>query len=227
MTTLDPSRTGAQPGTAALRPDHTVVDLDRLEATRPDGTRLEGTRPEIGQSDAHLLRLCLDLQLDALMLTLGAASLHSDSRMSLTTGDVTVDRPLPWRRWLGEDVDLACTLAADALGGGAALPPTLGTELDQAVPATTIDTLTALYESMRDRLQDLLERTPTDPWAAPAHDWPADTWPPQAWHPRLREALHRAELRLAELRDYRLTATPARGISLREEHQYLPGELLG
>lgn len=223
MTTLDPRPAGTS-GTP--RPAHLPSAPERLEGARPDG----------GQSDAHLLRLCLDLQLDALLLTLGAAGAAAGPPIGATSGGdpTAVDDPLPWRRWLGEDVDLACTLAGDALDGGASLPPTLGTDLGRTVPTSTVDTLTALYASMRDRLVDLLERTPTDPYGgAPGGA------PPATWHPRLREALRRCEQRLTELRRCRLAATgphqphqphqknQPHGPQHAGEHHYLPGELLG
>jgi hypothetical protein len=165
-----------------------------------------GRRRDVEDADAHMLRLCLDLQLDALLLTLGAAAAGR-----ARDGE---DTDVPWRRWVGEDVDLAWTLASDALSGRAALPPTLGSDLDHAVPATTIDNLTARYEQMRALLIDLAasaEREGTG----------------EAWRPRLHDALDRCERRLAELREHRLLTTPPRGMPLAPDRQYLPGELLG
>jgi hypothetical protein len=173
--------------------------------------------PRDDDSDAHLLRLCLDLQLDAMLLTLGAAA------VSAPAGDEGV----PWRRWVTEDVDLACALAGDAQAGRAALPPTLGTDLHHAVPAATIDNLTARYESMRALLADLLERFEPAPVAGSPPGGPAPDGGAGEWRPRVREALDRCERRLAELREYRLQTTPARGIDLGAQQQFLPGELLG
>lgn len=195
MTTLD-SRTQHEPRPAPHHGGTTRIDDD---------------------SAAHVLRLCLDLQLDAMLLTVGATGACATG---LGTG-------LPWRRWLGEDVDLACALAADTLAGGAALPSTLGTELDHHVPAATIDTLTALFESMHDRLSGLLAATSPDAGPVGRSGFAGTTGEPDGWRPRLQEALNRCETRLAELQDHRLDVTPARGIRVREEHHYLPGELLG
>ena len=154
-------------------------------------------------SEAHLLRLCLDLQLDALLLTLGALAVDH-------APDAAASGGIPWRRWITEDVDLACTLAADALAGNAALPPTLGSDFAHAVPVTTIDDLVARYTSMRGLLADVARRTAGA--GAPA---------------RIDEVVTRCEARLAELRQHRLVETPPSGIDLRAEHQFLPGELLG
>lgn len=155
---------------------------------------------EVEESAAHLLRLCLDLQLDALLLTLGALA----ADQSAVTSDI------PWRRWIVEDVEVATTLARDAMAGRAALPPTLGSDLAHAVPVTTIDDLTARYSSMLGLLGDLSRRS-------------EGTARPHG----LDEAITRCEARLAELRGHRLVATPPTGIDLRGEHPYLPGDFLG
>lgn len=181
-------------------------------------TALDPAR-EADEHDAHLVRLCLDLQLDALLLTLGAAA--AQQRREDADPSAGGAGTVPWRRWVDEDVDLAARLATDAMAGRATLPSTLGSDLDHAVPATVVDNLAARYESMRDLLTDLLSRD------TPAHD--------DGWRPRVRDALHRCGTRLAELRAYRLAATPPRGVALpapagstpAREREYLPGELLG
>jgi hypothetical protein len=170
-----------------------------------------GVRP-LDDSEAHLLRLCLDLQLDAMLLTLGAAA-------SAPAHERDAAGHAPWRRWVVEDVDLACALATEALGGNAALPATLGSDLHHAVPAATVDNLAARYTSMRTLLADLASRSDTDGATDGATDG--------SWHAHVVQALQRCEARLAELETYRLAATPPRGITLPEERQYLPGELLG
>ena len=176
-------------------PRQTVTD------TRAPQRELEG-------SAAHLLRLCLDLQLDALLLTLGALAV--DGAPEDGPASATPASGIPWRRWIGEDVDLACRLAAEALAGNAALPPTLGSDLGHAVPVTTIDDLVARYSSMLGLLADLSRRS----------DGPGRP-------PGLDEAMARCEARLSELRGHKLVHTPPTGIDLREQHQFLPGELLG
>jgi hypothetical protein len=173
--------------------------------TDPRRTSTDPQPPEreLEGSAAHLLRLCLDLQLDALLLTLGASAVDP-------APEGGPDAAIPWRRWIGEDVDLACRLAAEALAGNAALPPTLGSDLGHAVPVTTIDDLVARYSSMLGLLGDLSRRS-------------EGASRPQG----LDDALARCEARLAELRRHKLVNTPPTGIDLRTEHQFLPGELLG
>jgi hypothetical protein len=156
-------------------------------------------RPSAREHDGngHLLRLCLDLQLDAMMLTLGALATDPEDG-------------IPWRRWISEDIDLACALAEDAIAGNAALPPTLGSDLSHAMPATAIDDLVAHYRSMLGLLEDLARRT--DPSGRPA---------------RIDEDISRCQARLDELRGHRLVPTPSTGIDVRARQHFLPGELLG
>jgi len=170
---------------------------------------------DLDASDAHLLRLCLDLQLDALLLTLGALSAEMARETRTLAPPASRPAPavpggIPWRRWISEDVDHACALAAEAAAGSAALPPTLGSDLGHAIPATTIDDLIARYTSMLGLLEDLALRTSTS--RRPA---------------TLDEAITRTRSRLAELRDHKLLITPAAGIDLRTVRDFLPGELLG
>lgn len=157
--------------------------------------------PSADSGDAHAVRLCLDSQVDALLLTVGAAAAETDEADE-------ADAP-PWRRWIAQDVERACSLAAEALTRGAALPSPLGSDLHRSVPATTIDTLVALYGSMTSRLADLMRIRPSGTSA-------------------LAATLQSCQTRLTELERYRLTTTPPRGSSLaHSERHFLPGELLG
>jgi hypothetical protein len=184
------------------------------------------------ESEAHLLRLCLDLQLDAMLLTMGAAAAQSrhagtgrpagsDRFEPAPSGTVTptstVDHPEapPWRRWVTEDVEMVSALAADVMVGGASLPTALGTDLDRAVPAAAVDNLIARYESMAALLADILP--------------PEATGPPAPHRAHAQEALARCQGRLRELRSTRLAHTPARGIpvSPMSDTPPVPGEWLG
>lgn len=187
--------------------------------------------------DAHLLRVCLDLQLDALLLTLGAAA--QQDRDSVAEG-WHAGGVVPWRRWVEEDVELAAALAADTLAGRATLPSTLGSDHDHRLPTTVVDNLTARYASMRDLLTDLLRREGgTDGAGGPVGPGGPGGPDDAPWRPRVRAALDRCTTRLAELAEYRLgtpgaglrlddlAALPGSGSPLARGHQYLPGELLG
>ena len=95
----------------------TFSDPRVLDLTAFDGH--DDRRGRNDASDLHMIRLALDLQLDAMLLTLGAAA-HAESRGSDGSEDV------PWRRWLGEDLELARTLAAALVEGDAAPVPGMG-----------------------------------------------------------------------------------------------------
>jgi len=156
----------------------------------------------------HLLRLSLDLQLDAMLLVLGASAA------------MTPEAGIPWRRWLDEDVELAHELTSTALVVKASLPASLGPDLANADPDVIADDLLMRYESMCGLLSDLLSR-----WV--------DSTPP--WIVQVRQALGCCQERVVELRDHRhhrrMTAGAHHGRaeagSSRHSQAYLPGELLG
>lgn len=158
---------------------------------------------------AHLLRLVLDLQLDALLLGLGAAAVQ-ESRSNPSTAPATAAPSPPWPRWATEDIDLARTLATETVNNGAALPATLGPEPAAQEERVVFDRLAARYESMSQLLGDLLART--TPGA------------PAASRTRLRILMAHCHKRLAELR---AVTGPATGCGSSDERAYLPGELLG
>jgi hypothetical protein len=174
-----------------------LVTDQAAPTTAPSPAQTRSPALDLEGSEGHLLRLCLDLQLDSMLLTLGALAV--DPGPDGGGG-------IPWRRWITEDVDLACALAADALAGHAALPPTLGSDLGHAVPVTAIDDLVARYSSMRGLLADLAR---------------------SGGHPGADELIARCDARLSELREHKLVATPPSGIDMRGEQRFLPGELLG
>jgi hypothetical protein len=173
--------------------DDTVVDL------------VATSSPRENDADAHLLRLCLDLQLDAMLLALGAAAAQQGGSGAP-----------PWSRWVAEDVHMARALAADVISGGAALPPTLGSDLDHAVPAAAVDNLTARYESMETLLTDVVRSGNFE-----------ESFPHRG---HVEEALARCQDRLRELQERRLEVTPPRGIAMGQHvslQSALPGEWLG
>jgi hypothetical protein len=188
-TDLTAPQRDVQPGVA----DETIVGVVTAPVSRET------------DADAHLLRLCLDLQLDAMLLALGAAAARPGG----------ADAP-PWGRWVTEDVHMARVLATDVINGGAALPPTLGSDLDHAVPAAAVDNLTARYESMENLLTDVVRSGNFE-----------ESFPHRG---HVEEALRRCRDRLSELRARRLDETPPRGLALGQHvapHAALPGEWLG
>jgi hypothetical protein len=156
---------------------------------------------------AHLLRLCLDLQMHSLLLILGAAAGEASTREPAAASTAT-DSP-PWRQWASEDLDVAIALAADTLSHGGVLPSTLGSDLHRSVPATTVDSLIALHDSLTEQL---IQLTRTEP----SSELP------------LTGLLEHCEHRRTQLAAYRHASSPSRGITLPQaDHHFLPGELLG
>ena len=209
--------TSAAPRPRTIGPQPT--EQTRRKPRAEEGSPLEGRH-------AHLLRLSLDLQLDAMLLTLGAAAAQDVE--SPKPGQAAV---APWFRWLAEDVDMTRTLAATALIVDTALPSTLGAPRAHADPVRMADDLLARYESMSELLRDLLERAR-----------PGDG---RAWRTHVRRALGRCVARIEELRGHRDDLAggcgsgtgvgggtgAGSGIGARrsamDQHRFLPGELLG
>jgi len=147
----------------------------------------------------HLLRLSLDLQLDAMLFMLGAAATHDDAPSPedgaehvidldapASAGESSDELPLPWRRWMTEDLELSRCLASTAATIGLALPPTLGRAGRHKDSHQVTDDLIARYEFMANLLGDLLERA-------------AATTPRSLLEP-VAESLERIRARLEELR---------------------------
>jgi hypothetical protein len=179
------------------------------------------TAARAGQAHGHRLRLCLDLLLDAAVLALGAAARETAVRDARRDGGSVIPRPaapsgpadvpVPWRRWLNEDVDLICTLAAALPEGPPVLPSALDAGLGHERGAQVLPDLQERYEAIRDVLADVLAQ-------------PGADGDDEGWRSRLREALAHCQGRLAEL----ATLTePPRSAPVRATVRYLPGELLG
>lgn len=198
----------------------TAPSTVRREHHRASGRHRPVSRPSWeSEAEIHLIRLCLDLQLDAMLLSLGATAAQTatgtGSGGAQPQSDPSQTQSPPWHRWVLEDVETVRILAADVMSGGAALPATLGTDLDQAVPAAAIDNLVARYESMTALLADILPPDPSGP-SAP-------------YRAHAQEVLAHCQARLRELRSTRLEQTPPRGVPVKHltERPPVPGEWLG
>lgn len=145
-----------------------------------------------GRADGHRLRLCLDLVLDAAVLTLRAAARETLVRDARRDGGSVIPRPaapgpapgppVPWRRWLNEDVELIWSLAAALPEGPPVLPA--GGDAGPDLDARVLRDLRERYEAIRDGLADVLAQ-------AGAGDG--------SWQPRIRTALTHCRGRLGEL----------------------------
>jgi len=159
----------------------------------------DGTGRDAG-GDLHLLRLALDLQLDAMLLTLGAAA-HAEAR-----GD-GLGEGVPWQRWLVEDLELARTLATALLDGDSPPLPGLGGGFTTDGVEASLEHLVARYTSMENLLTDVLD--------GPHHARP--------WRVAAADALGRCRVRLDELHAHRREVISASAV----RSGFLPGELLG
>jgi hypothetical protein len=174
-------------------PDPRVLDL-----TAFDG--VDDRRPRCDDSELHVMRLALDLQLDALLLTLGASA-HAVSR-----GES--DELTPWRRWLVEDLDLARGLATALVDGDTVPVGGVGGMLSHGSLESSLENLTARYQSMEKLLVGLLDR--------PAAGQP--------WRTSAADALLRCRARLEELHGHRREAIAATAAA---DTTSLPGLWLG
>jgi hypothetical protein len=204
------------------------MTLTESPPTRPASRSIaepdHAVEPDHG--DSYLLRLCLDLQLDAALLTLGAAAQETLSRDSRRDGGSVIPRaiapvaadpapPVPWRRWLNEDVDTMCALAASLTTGPPVLPSSLEVGFAAGRPAQVLAELLERYEAIRDVLVDVLSRPV-----------PAGADPDEPWRSRIRDAFGRCQARLQELGEFAGSSAPvSRDVPARRG--YLPGELLG
>lgn len=111
----------------------------------------------------YMLKLCLELQLEALLLALGSSAVVSreagaDRRgagRAVPTGPNDTD--LPWEKWLAEDLDLACALTRDCLHDGVPLPSSLATVGTSG--GRMVESLAARYSAMAAVVGEMLERT--------------------------------------------------------------------
>jgi len=175
----------------------TFNDPRILDLTAFDG---HDDRRHRNGGNLHTLRLALDLQLDAMLVTLGAAA-HSATR------PVAEQDEVPWRRWLVEDLELARTLAVALVEGEAAPAPGLGGGITSAGIEMSLEHLVARFTSMERLLVGVLERPNGS----------------ESWRGAAAEALARCRSRLEELHEHR------RGVIVASVSPagFLPGELLG
>lgn len=107
----------------------------------------------------YMLKLCLELQLEAMLLALGSSAvvLRGGRRAQRTPGAA---RPadLPWEKWLAEDVELACALTRDCVNDGIPLPSSMG-QVDGHRSGTMVESLAARYSAMSAVVGNMLDRT--------------------------------------------------------------------
>ena len=205
---------------------HDVIDV-RATAPREGGDQRPlaepGSAEGSGELTSHLLRLSLDLQLDAMLLTLGAAA--AQDPVDAQTPPAAPEADLPWRRWLDEDLESTRWLTATALALDSALPSTLGAQPAEEGPLDVAQHLLARYEAMCGLLTDLIVRV---------------EGVPVGWRAHVQHALQRCRQRSDELQRHVEAFTRAArpegardrsgswAVTSRDRNtRFLPGELLG
>lgn len=188
-----------------------AIDHSQLHALSVRGLEDDFVRREAGTAEdveLHLLRLVLDLQVDALLLTLGA---------SVRPGSAQV----PWQRWLAEDLELAQVLTAALTESESAPWPTIGGAVSGPT-GNVLDHLLSRYTTMRDQLDHVLRRAHT-----------GQTWRMAATHAQVRCRsridelhLHRRAAHARAAAERAATGEAPSGQTPKRE-SYLPGELLG
>lgn len=180
----------------------TAVDHTEIHSIDLRGLRASAGRPSVGKADEaelHLLRLALDLQIDAMLLALGAAAREGDT-------------DVPWQRWLVEDLAVARGLTSTLLVAEVEPVPALG-GVASGASHDALDNLVARYQNMEGLLVSVLRRPHTG----------------QPWRPAATDALARCRARLEELHAHRAAQHSRAGGSGGRSRRpgFLPGELLG
>jgi hypothetical protein len=151
------------------------------ETFLPSPAVVPSARRPHGQGDAYLLRLCLDLKLDALLLTLGTAASDpacptscppaSGSTDLPMTGLLTVGRDAddrlpsaslpPWQRWLHEDVEVTLALARALLTRGGLLPSSMAHAGGLTATPEVLDRLQTCHVELGSLLGEVAQATGT------------------------------------------------------------------
>jgi hypothetical protein len=144
---------------------------------------LDGGPRSSDSDDAYLLRLCLDLKLDVLLLTLGAAATDpacqwppaapGEGEPQAPDADPPIDDPpidlaslapvkdddgqpdLPWERWLREDVDAVHALARELLAWGGCLPSSMSGGRTSSSALAVLERLEAFHIQLRELLVEV------------------------------------------------------------------------
>jgi hypothetical protein len=121
-----------------------------------DRTTTPTTYPD---DQLYLVKLCLELQVEALLLALGSSAVASrgGSGHGRPAGAPSAAE-LPWQQWLVEDLDLASALTKDCVDDGIPLPSSMGLVGAEGA-AGVVESLAARYSAMATVVGEMLERT--------------------------------------------------------------------
>ena len=185
--------------------DHTQLHALSVSGLERDFHRRYTAHPD--HAELHQLRLALDLQVDSMLLALGAAARdHTDH--------------VPWQRWLIEDLELAQVLTAALVESQVEPTPALG-GATSGMARDSLDNLVARYASMEELLHAAVRRPHTG----------------QSWRAAASHALIRCRTRLEELHLHRAAiheraaavrqAGAESSTDPSQRAAFFPGELLG
>jgi len=124
----------------------TTAPARSVHPVRAAGT---ANRTAFPDDQLYMLKLTLELQLEALLLALGSSAVAA---RTATAPPVDV----PWEKWLAEDLELACALTRDCVEDGVPLPSSM------AVVGTgggVVESLAARYSAMAAVVDEMLART--------------------------------------------------------------------
>jgi hypothetical protein len=180
MTTAPERISPGAPGHISLRAPERISS--RTSAGRAEGPT---TFPD---DQLYMLKLTLELQIEALLLTLGSSAVVSRETKTTPdgagrpvpgrpgadriapegatpdlagrerTGTGAAAADLPWEKWLAEDLELACSLTRDCVGDGIPLPSSMGIVTSRR-PGFVVESLAARYSAMAAVVGEMLGRT--------------------------------------------------------------------
>jgi hypothetical protein len=132
-----------------------------VHETYPDTPEQETGYPD---EQHYLLKLCLELQVEILLLALGSSAVasHPVEMTARATanhpGFPRSDEPdRPWSRWLAEDLELVAALARDCVNDGVPLPSSMGLPAG-AETVGGAQSLGARYSALTAVVAEMLDR---------------------------------------------------------------------
>jgi hypothetical protein len=142
--------------------------------TSPDRTltgapvRTTASPASFPDDQLYMLKLTLELQVEALLLALGSSAVaarggrHDQGENGRTApAALAAAAPaadLPWQKWLAEDLELAGALTRDCVEDGVPLPSSMGLA-GSAGPGGVVESLAARYSAMAAVVGEMLDRT--------------------------------------------------------------------
>jgi len=143
---------------------------DRAVQRAPD--REAASPTSFPDDQLYMLKLTLELQVEALLLALGSSAVAARADRDRPAGAATTARSgeaggtsraseLPWEKWLAEDLELASALTRDCVEDGVPLPSSMGL-VGAGGNTGVVESLAARYSAMAAVVGEMLARTDAD-----------------------------------------------------------------